>query len=133
AFIRRFLSLFFFNFVQFETGESFRGLARSSQAFEKHIEGLDRVCHQTVASIWKSFENTKRPLDLPEATELVRQIEPRLNGNSSLNRQIAASPTRFRPELCRTLPLLSRQSSGTQDSGNSTMVLGPRSTAQIAR
>jgi uncharacterized protein (DUF2164 family) len=81
AFIRRFLSLFFFNFVQYETGESFRGLARSSQAFEKHIEDLDRVCRQTVASIWKSFEKAKRPLDLPAATELVRQIEQRLRGN----------------------------------------------------
>jgi len=81
AFIRRFLSLFFFNFVQFETGKSFRGLACSSQAFEKHIEDLDRVCRQTVASIWKSFEKTKRPLDLPAATELVRQIDQRLRGN----------------------------------------------------
>ena len=81
AFIRRFLSLFFFNFVQFETGKSFRGLVRSSQAFEKHIEDLDRVCRQTVASIWKSFEKTKRPLDLPAATALVRQIEQRLRGN----------------------------------------------------
>ena len=81
AFIRRFLSLSFFNFVQFETGKSFRGLARSSQAFEKHIEDLDRVCHQTVASIWKSFEETKRPLDLTAATELVQQIEQRLGGN----------------------------------------------------
>jgi len=81
AFIRRFLSLFFFHFVQFKTDKSFRGLAWSSQAFEKHIEDLDRVCHQTVASIWKSFEKTKRPLDLPAATALVRQIEQRLRGN----------------------------------------------------
>ena len=81
AFIRRFLSLFFFNFVHFETGKSFRGLARSSQAFEKHIEDIDRVCHQTVASIWKSFEKTNRPLDLAAATEVVRQIEQRLGGN----------------------------------------------------
>jgi len=89
AFIRRFLSLFFFNFVHFETGKSFRGLARSSQAFEKHIEDIDRVCHQTVASIWKSFEETKRPLDLTAATELVRQIEQRLGGKGVLN---ASSP-----------------------------------------
>ena len=81
AFIRRFLSLFFVNFVQFETGESFRGLARNSQGFEKYLEDLDRVCHQTVASVWKSFKKTKRPLDLPAATELVRQIEQRLRGN----------------------------------------------------
>jgi len=81
AFIRRFLSLFFFNFVQFETAKSFRGLARSSQTFEKHIEALDRVCRQTVASIWKSFEKTNRPLDLAAATEVVRQIEQRLGGN----------------------------------------------------
>src|SRR5262245_51552452 len=85
AFIRRFLSLFFFNIVQFETGKSFRGLAQSSQAFEKHLEYFDRICPQTVASIWKSFEETKRPLDLTAATELVRQIEQRLGGKDVLN------------------------------------------------
>ena len=80
AFLRRFLSLFFFNFVQFETGESFRGLARNPQRFEKYIEDLDYMCHQTVASVWKSFERTKRPLDLFAASELVQQIEQRLRG-----------------------------------------------------
>ena len=81
AFIRRFLSLFFFNFVLFETSESFRGLARNLQDFERDLEDLDRVCHQTVTSVWKSFEKTKRPLDLRAATLLVAQIEQRLRGN----------------------------------------------------
>jgi hypothetical protein len=81
AFIRRFLSLFFFNFVLFETSESFRGLARSLQDFERDLEDLDRVCHQTVASVWKSFERTRRPLDLSAVADLVRQIEHRLRGN----------------------------------------------------
>ena len=81
AFTRRFLSLFFFNFVQFEAGESFRHLARNPQEFIRELEDLDRVCHQTVASVWKSFERTKRRLDSSVAAELVRQIEQRLRGN----------------------------------------------------
>jgi hypothetical protein len=80
AFNRRFLSLFFFNFIQFETSESFRRLARNSQDFERGLEDLDRVCHQTVASVWKSFQKTKRPLDLHAAILLVAQIEQRLRG-----------------------------------------------------
>ena len=81
AFIRLFLSLFFFNFVRFETGESFRRLATSSKAFEEYLEDIDRACHQTVASVWKSFEKTKRPLDLTAATDLVSQVDRRLRGN----------------------------------------------------
>jgi len=81
SFIRRFLSLFFFNLVRFETAESFLEVARSSNAFEKYIEGIDRVCQQTVASVWKSFEKKKRRLDLAAAAQLVSQIEQRLRGN----------------------------------------------------
>ena len=80
-FIRRFLSLFFFSFVQFETGGSFHRLRQNSQSVEKYLQFLDHVCHQTVASVWKSFEETKRTLDLTAATELVRQIEQRLCGD----------------------------------------------------
>jgi hypothetical protein len=83
AFIRRFLSLFFFNFVRFESGESFRRLATSSKAFEEYVEDLDRICQQTVATVWKSFEKKKRPMDLLAAAELVSKIEQRLRFHTS--------------------------------------------------
>lgn len=79
SFIRRFLSLFFFNFVRFHTGESFRALARSSVEFQTYLEQIDRVCQKTVVSVWKSLQ-TKPPLDLRTANELVREIEKRLRG-----------------------------------------------------
>jgi hypothetical protein len=80
SFIRRFLSLFFFNFVRSETGESFRRAARSSSAFEKYLEEIDRACRQTVTSVWKSVEKTNRPLDRKRADELLSRIEQRLRG-----------------------------------------------------
>lgn len=80
SFIHTFLSLFFFNFVRFETGESFRAMARTSKAFERYLDGIDSVCHQTVDSVWKSFEKTKRPLDLRAAADIVAQIEEQLHG-----------------------------------------------------
>ena len=81
SFIRRFLSLYFFNFVRSETGESFRRLAKNSAAFEKSLQEIDQVCKQSVASAWKSFEKTKRPLNLRTAAELLSQIEERLRGS----------------------------------------------------
>jgi hypothetical protein len=78
SFIKRFLSLFFCNFVQFHTGESFRALADGS--FEASLEGIGLTCQRTVASVWKAFERTKRPLDLRTAEKLVSDIEQRLRG-----------------------------------------------------
>jgi hypothetical protein len=90
AFIRRFLSLFFFNFVRSETGESSRRAVRSSKAFEKYVEEIDRACQQSVATVWKSFEKTRRPMDLPAAAELVSQIEQRLRFHTSLHEKYPA-------------------------------------------
>lgn len=80
SFVRRFLSLFFFNFIRVHAGEAFRASAGSSAEFEKSVEEIDLVCQQTVASVWKSFERTNRPLDLRAAKKLVSDIEQRLHG-----------------------------------------------------
>jgi hypothetical protein len=79
--IKRFLRLYFFHYVWFETGESFRGLARTSNEFEKYIEDVEQICDRTVASVWKSFEKTHRLLDTDIAAELVQKIEQRLRGD----------------------------------------------------
>ena len=79
--LKRFLRLYFFHYVWFESGESFRALARSSSEFEKYIENVEKLCQRSVASIWSSFEKTNRPLDPGKADELVRKIEQRLRGD----------------------------------------------------
>jgi hypothetical protein len=80
-FIRNFLSLFFFNFVRFETSDYLQTVAQSSKTFERYIDRIDNVCHETVDTVWKSFEETRRPLDLRGASELISQIEERLHGD----------------------------------------------------
>jgi hypothetical protein len=80
SFMQRFLSLYFFNFVWFHTGESFRNLARTCDSFSKDMEFVERVCKKAVASKWKSFEQTHRLLDSTAAKELVRNIEQHLRG-----------------------------------------------------
>lgn len=79
--VKRFLRLYFFHHVWFETGESFRALARTSSEFEKYIEDVERICERTVLSVWKSFEKANRPLDSEAAAELVQKIEQRLRGD----------------------------------------------------
>jgi hypothetical protein len=79
--IKRFLRLYFFHHVWFETGESFRALARTSREFEKYIEDVERICERTVSSVWKSFEKTNSPLDSDTAAELVQKIEQGLRGD----------------------------------------------------
>jgi len=79
--IKRFLRLYFFHHVWFETGESFRTLARTSREFEKYIEDVERICERTVSSVWTSFEKTNRPLDSDTAAELVQKIEQGLRGD----------------------------------------------------
>jgi hypothetical protein len=78
SFLKRFLSLFFFNFIRFHTGESFRAFAGTS--FEANLEKIDLACQRTVSSVWKSFERAKRPLDLHAAEKLLSDIEQRLRG-----------------------------------------------------
>ena len=78
--IQRFLSLYFFNSVWCETGESFRALAWSSASFEKDMDDVDKMCQRIVASIWKSQELKPRPLDSSAAQKLVQNIEAQLRG-----------------------------------------------------
>jgi hypothetical protein len=80
SFIKRFLSLFFFNFVWHETSESFRALARTSDAFEEDMECIDETCQRIVSATWKTFQSRQCHLDLSAAEELVRTIERRLRG-----------------------------------------------------
>ena len=78
--IQRFLSLYFFNSVWFETGESFRALAPTSASFENDMDEVDKMCQRVVASTWKSHQLKTRPLDMSAAQELVQNIEEQLRG-----------------------------------------------------
>ena len=78
--VQRFLSLYFFNFVWFHTGESFRALADSSDSFAKDIESVERVCQEVVTSVWKSLERPEKLVDVSVARGLVRSIERHLRG-----------------------------------------------------
>jgi hypothetical protein len=75
-----FLSLYFFNFVWFETGESFRAASPSSSEFEKDMERVEELCQGVVASFWKTFELGEGPLDSSAARKLIRDIEQQLRG-----------------------------------------------------
>jgi len=75
TFMRRFLSLFFFNLIRIHTSESFRAVAKDPVEFEHYLAEIDRVCRRRVVSIWKSFEKSKQPLDLRAAKKLVAHIE----------------------------------------------------------
>ncbi len=78
--LQRFLTLFFFNFIWFHTGESFRTLAPTSSAFEEDMESVERVCGRVVNSVWESLKLAEKPQELPTARKLVRQIEQQLRG-----------------------------------------------------
>jgi len=80
AFCRRFLSLFFFNFVWFHTGESFSVVTPSPDSLSKEIQGVERVCNRIVDSIWSAFEGTKKSLDSATASKLVSQIDRAMRG-----------------------------------------------------
>ena len=80
SFIRMFLSLYFFNFVWFETSESFQAFAWTPDSFQKNMEAVERFCQRIVASAWKTFEQMHAPLDLAAAHVLEREIEEQLRG-----------------------------------------------------
>ena len=80
ALIQQFLSLYFFNFVWFETGESFRAVAATSSAFEEDMDSVERICEKAVASSWKAHEIAQRPLDSLAAQELFQDIAKSLRG-----------------------------------------------------
>ena len=81
TFLKKFLSQYFFNYVWFETGDSFRALSRNRESFEQHMMQVERFCHKVVASTWKAFAKG-RPLILDSmvAAELVKSIERQLRG-----------------------------------------------------
>jgi hypothetical protein len=80
--MQRFLSSYFFNFIWFQTSESFRTGASTTAEFENDMESVEAHCEKIAAETWKSFERTKRTLDLPGARQLVRTLEERLRGRS---------------------------------------------------
>jgi len=80
TFIRHFLSFYFFNYVWYHTGESFRAWALTSQVFEKEMENVEKICERIVASAFKSHEREEPVLDRNAAKELIHNVEQRLRG-----------------------------------------------------
>ena len=80
TFILQFLSFYFFNYVWYHTGESFRAWALTSQVFEKEMENVEKICERIVASAFKSHEREEPVLDRNAAKELLHNVEQRLRG-----------------------------------------------------
>jgi len=80
TFILQFLSFYFFNYVWYHTGESFRAWALTSQVFEKEMENVEKTCEKTVASAFNSHEREEAVLDRNAAEELIQNVEQRLRG-----------------------------------------------------
>ena len=74
AFIKRFLSLYFFNCVWFHSEEWFSDQSVTSQVFEKDMEELDRICKKAVVGAYEHVD----VLNESAAQELIRNIEQRL-------------------------------------------------------
>jgi hypothetical protein len=80
--LQRFLSSYFFNFVWFHTGESFRARAWTPATFENDMEMVEELCRKAVAETWKSSERTVRQLNASAARQLIRAIEESLRGKA---------------------------------------------------
>ena len=76
--LQRFLSFHFFSVVWFHTGESFRGIASSSAAFEKDMKTVERLCKRAVELGWKLSQFKDHPADPTRAGKLIRTIEGHL-------------------------------------------------------
>jgi hypothetical protein len=81
--MQRFLSSYFFNFIWFQTGESFRTRAWTTAEFENDMESVEAHCDKIVAETWKTCEQTRRPLDVAAARQLTRTLEKRLYSKPS--------------------------------------------------
>jgi len=81
--MRRFLSSYFFNFIWFQTGESFRTRAWTTAEFENDMESVEAHCDKIVAETWQSCEWTRRPLNVAAARQLTRTLEKRLYNKPS--------------------------------------------------
>jgi hypothetical protein len=80
--MQRLLSSYFFNFIWFQTSESFRTRACTTAEFEDDMKSVEAHCEKIAAETWKSFERTKRALDVAGARQLVRTLEERLRGKT---------------------------------------------------
>jgi hypothetical protein len=80
AFLQRFLSLYFFNYVWFHTEVSFRAQALSPQSFEEDSERVNDLCQQAVSFAFSSCTPAHFALDQPVAEELIGDIEERILG-----------------------------------------------------
>ncbi len=81
AFIRKFLSHYFFNFAWFHTGESFRAESATCDSFEEAMRSVDEICRKAVASALASFHLSNHQLDRALAEKLIHTIEQRLHGS----------------------------------------------------
>jgi hypothetical protein len=80
AFLQRFLSLYFFNYVWFHAEESFRHQAVSPESFEEDLERVDELCQQAVLSALSPYAPDQFVLDQPLAEALIGDIEVRIRG-----------------------------------------------------
>src|SRR5262249_24379066 len=76
--MRRFLSSYFFKFIWFQTGESFRTGAWTAAEIENDMKSVEAHCKKIVAETCKSCERTRRPPDIAAARQLIRTLEERL-------------------------------------------------------
>jgi hypothetical protein len=74
AFLKRFLSLYFFNLVWFHTADSFRDQAVTFQRFENDMKQVEKICRRIVFGAYEHVD----VLDESAAGELIRNIERRL-------------------------------------------------------
>jgi hypothetical protein len=103
--MRRSRSSYFFNFIWFQTGESFRTRAWTTAEFENNMQSVEAHCDKIVAENWRSCEHTRRPLDVAAARQLIRTLEERLRSN---RRVIQFIRSRSRPRKRKLLPSSSR-------------------------
>jgi hypothetical protein len=80
AFLRRFLSLYFFNYVWFHAEQFFRDQAVSPESFEEDLERVDELCQQAVSSAFSLYAPGQFVLDQLMAEELIGDIEVRIRG-----------------------------------------------------
>jgi hypothetical protein len=78
--LQLFLSLYFFNCLWFDIGDSFRALAGTPDSFERDMEGVEALCQKAVTTVWRPIETSKQPLELMAARQIVRDIEQHLRG-----------------------------------------------------
>jgi hypothetical protein len=82
AFLKGFLSLYFFNYVWFfHIENSSRTQVLSPQSLEEDLERVDKLCQQAVSSAFSScVPDNLFVLDSHSAEELIEDIEERIRG-----------------------------------------------------